>query len=350
VDKAAFPREKVCGCCLNAAATSRLAALGLGACIERLHSNHLAALRLVCGRAAADIPLRGSFALSRAALDAELVAAAIRAGAAFLDSTYAALDRHDADGVSLRLTRLGTSTAVTCRALVAADGLGGRLLSPRHGFTATIAPRSRIGAGVVLDEAPAEYRSGVVSMACGRGGYVGLVRLEDGRLDVAAAFWPAYLREHSDPGEAGNTILRSCRLPTLPTAVRWRGTPALTRRHRPLQRHRIFAVGDAAAYVEPFTGEGIAWALTSGSAVVRHVARVIEGGVSAGSGGWTPEYNRLLAHRQRACRAIAWGLRRPTLLKASVRALSLAPVLARPFLNAMNRDRRADRHAGGVHA
>ncbi len=350
VDKSAFPREKVCGCCLNAAAIRRLAELGLGACIERLHSNRLTTLRLVCGRNAANVPLPDSVALSRAALDAELVAAAIRASAAFLDRTHAALDQHDAGEVRLRLTWEGTEAGVACGAVVAADGLGGRLLSPQHGFTTTIALASRIGAGMVLDEAPAEYRSGVVYMACGRGGYVGLVRLEDGRLDVAAAFRPEYLREHADPGGAANTMLRSCELPALSAEVRWRGTPTLTRRHSPLQRGRVFAVGDAAGYVEPFTGEGIAWALASGSAVVSHVARVIQGGAGADSDEWTPEYSRLLAHRQRTCRAIAWGLRRPTLLKASIRALSLAPVLARPFLNAMNRDRRADRCSGGVPA
>ena len=44
--------------------------------------------------------------------------------------------------------------------------------------------------------------------------------------------------------------------------VQWHGTPGLTRRTRPLARDRLFYLGDAAGYVEPFTGEGIAWALS----------------------------------------------------------------------------------------
>ena len=71
--------------------------------------------------------------------------------------------------------------------VLAADGLGGALLA-RAGLTeAPAEPGSRMGAGVVLTWDGPFYEPGTVYMACGRAGYVGLVRLEDGRLDVAAA-------------------------------------------------------------------------------------------------------------------------------------------------------------------
>ena len=46
-----------------------------------------------------------------------------------------------------------------------------------------------------------------------------------------------------------------------------KGTAPLTRRTTPIAEERLFLLGDAAGYVEPFTGEGIAWALVAGLAV-----------------------------------------------------------------------------------
>ncbi len=43
--------------------------------------------------------------------------------------------------------------------------------------------------------------------------------------------------------------------------AQWTGTPALTRESQQWSAHRLFLVGDAAGYVEPFTGEGMSWAL-----------------------------------------------------------------------------------------
>jgi flavin-dependent dehydrogenase len=46
----------------------------------------------------------------------------------------------------------------------------------------------------------------------------------------------------------------------------WLGTLPLTRRTPRPAGHRVLVVGDAAGYVEPFTGEGMAWALATASA------------------------------------------------------------------------------------
>jgi 2-polyprenyl-6-methoxyphenol hydroxylase-like FAD-dependent oxidoreductase len=106
-------------------------------------------------------------------------------------------------------------------------------------------------------------------MATGRGGYVGLVRVEDGRLDMAAAFDPVFVKSVGGLGAAAETILREVGWPAPPALAEepWKGTPALTRRARRLAGHRCFVVGDAAGYVEPFTGEGMAWAVMSAAAV-----------------------------------------------------------------------------------
>ena len=55
-----------------------------------------------------------------------------------------------------------------------------------------------------------------------------------------------------------------------------RARPDSRRRTAPARRDRLFLLGDAAGYVEPFTGEGIAWALASGRAIAPLALRAIE--------------------------------------------------------------------------
>src|SRR5207237_9932770 len=108
--------------------------------------------------------------------------------------------------------------------VLAADGLGGKLLA-RAGLTAAPPePAARLGAGVVLADGPAFYGAGTVYMACGGGGYVGLVRLEDGRLDVAAALDTGFVRSNGGPGAAAASILGAVGWPADVADADWRGT------------------------------------------------------------------------------------------------------------------------------
>src|SRR5262249_59165822 len=93
---------------------------------------------------------------------------------------------------------------------------------------------SRIGGGFVLsaDSAPAFYERGTIYMATGQDGYVGLVRVEDDRVDVAAALDPAFVKSEGGLGPAAEAIIRSLDWPVPVGLVEapWKGTPALTRR------------------------------------------------------------------------------------------------------------------------
>jgi flavin-dependent dehydrogenase len=117
----------------------------------------------------------------------------------------------------------------------------------------------------------------------------------------------------------------------------WRGVPALTRRATEISGERWFAVGDAAGYVEPFTGEGMAWALMSSSALAPIAARAIQNWEPGLSRDWAHTYRRVLGTRQRMCRVVSRVLRSPVLMKIAVRATSMFPVLARPIVSALNR-------------
>jgi flavin-dependent dehydrogenase len=329
VDRASLPRSKVCGCCLNTAALGVLGALGLGGMPARVGAVPLQAVRVASGGVCARIPLPPAAALSRESLDTELVREAVRSGACFVPGVVARVMPPTAEAC---LVMLGSAGAAQARVVVVADGLGGRSADGFPGLEVRVWKRSRIGAGVVLDSGPDWVKPGVVYMACGKGGYVGLVRLEDGRVDVAAALDPLFVRSRHGPGAAASEVLAGAGWtpPEVLAASRWRGTPALSRR-RCVQSGRVFVVGDACGYVEPFTGEGIAWSLTTGVAVVPHVLAVLAG-ADAGRSTWVGCYRRLLGGRHRACRSTAWVLRRPMLVRAALRVFSVAPWASRPVV------------------
>lgn len=335
LDKATFPRAKVCGCCLNGRAIGTLAAAGLGGLAGRLDAVPLTRLVLgVSGRRAL-LRLESRAAVSRERLDEALVEAAIAAGADFLPRARARLATWDEPCCSLAVSGAAATDCIRAKIVLAADGLaGGFLPASWPGAGGPVRRRSRIGAGIVLSSAPGWCQAGSVWMACGRAGYVGLVRLEDGRLDVAAALDPAAVGRAGDIGSLAARLVADAGFgPVTGVAeARWHGTPALTRRRTKVAAGRVLLLGDAAGYVEPFTGEGIAWALASGRAAAALVAEHGENAVRL----WAGRYGRELRAHQRLCTLMAWALRRPRLVGLSVRLLSAAPWLAGPLVRHLN--------------
>jgi flavin-dependent dehydrogenase len=112
----------------------------------------------------------------------------------------------------------------------------------------------------------------------------------------------------------------------------WRGTPGLTRQAPRLAADRLFGIGDAAGYIEPFTGEGIAWALEGAVALAPLAALGVRHWEPALAQRWKARYRQLIGRRQLLCRATARVLRRPALTAAVITLLAHAPWLAAPFL------------------
>lgn len=315
VDKAYFPRPKVCGCCLNGAAVRTLQRLGLGSVLAG--GVPLTDARIAAGRRCARVKLPGGVALSREAFDVALVREAITAGVEFCE------------GVTVKLEE----ARAEARLAIVASGLVGN--------DATLDPGSRIGAGITVPASavPAFFSPGTIFMATARGGYVGCVRVEDGRLDVAAAFDVAFLKGQGGPGPAAEAVLGEVGWPRIPglAELPWKGTPALTRRAKQLGGERWFAVGDAAGYVEPFTGEGMAWAVMSAAALAPIAARATRRWDESFVSEWERTHRRTVGTRQRVCRVVSRVLRSPTLTTCAVRALSVLPVLSRPVVASLNR-------------
>ncbi len=333
VDKAQFPRRKVCGCTLNSAALTALDRVGLGRVVAENHGVTLSAVRLASAGTIATIALPGGVALSRERFDLALLREAVASGVAFLSGVSARLGASERDWREVRLGPIATRA----RLVVAADGLASTIAAS-DGVRAVTKPRSRLGIGTIVPDAPRFYSDGTVYMAVGRGGYVGLVRLEDGQLDLAAAMDPAFLREHDGPGNAAIRILETSGFPAIPglSNAPWRGTPPLTRRLARIGGNRWLAIGDAAGYVEPFTGEGMAWAISSALAVTPIAIRAVRASTWQPRfvQEWTSAHARTVRQNQGICRVSAWVLRSQTLSRLCVTALSLAPRLASPVVAA----------------
>lgn len=364
VDKNAFPRPKVCGCCLNGQALAIFKARGIGVTIRDLAAVPLRNLLLAAGGRQANLKLPAGLALSREALDSALVNAAVQKGAIFLPNTQGTQDVNNSSARQMILRSNGYQVVAKGAVVLAADGLNGsfsssqvagaepreapafdgtpglRRFSPGHLKNDSMGVKSRIGGATIIEEGPAFYQPGTIYMACGTEGYVGLVRLEDGRLNVAAAFDSQALRAAGHAGRVADKILHEAGLPHVPDILQvpWKGTLRLTRHARRLAAERLFVLGDAASFVEPFTGEGIAWALRSAIAVTPLAARAVQNWKPGLEREWNDTFHREVERRQIVCRLTAALLRRPRLTTMLVRLLGLLPSLSNPVLRRLNRE------------
>ena len=153
----------------------------------------------------------------------------------------------------------------------------------------------------------------------------------------AAAFDLSFVQSFKSPGEAVSDLIKSTPMSELNVAaLNWHGTPPLTRRRVGVSASRLFVVGDAASYAEPFTGEGMLWALTSGLAVAPIIKRALELKCEEFRySDWDIMHNRLIATKQRMSMSLAQLVRQDKLIEAMIRVLNVAPFLAQPIVRAI---------------
>lgn len=335
VDKRTFPRWKVCGTCLNGVALGALAQAGLADLVDRLGGVPLARLHLGLQHHQTQLEVPLGRSLSRGRLDLALGEAAVAEGAVWRKGTEAKVAGPCPGGRQVRLCSGGATETTRARVVLVATGLGSPGLTPANPIQRQVAAHSRVGAGCRVDTGASGYGRGTIHMAIGRHGYVGLVRTEAGDLNLAAAFDRDHLIEAGGAALAAAGVLAEAGFEPVPeaSAAAWLATPALTGRQWPPAAERVLLLGDAAGYVEPFTGEGMGWALLGALAVVplavqgqRQWSRELERQ-------WVRRYGRLIESRQRLCRGLAFVLRRPGLSRCALAAVERWPVLAAPFLH-----------------
>jgi menaquinone-9 beta-reductase len=340
VERSSFPRAKVCGGCLNHTAVEALQRAGLGDRLARLGGPAITTLRLQQHRRHALIFMPPGVAVSRRTLDAMLVAAAIEAGAQFLPETTAVIARESAETAPAghRLVGLNSrgqpAVEVGASVVVVADGLAQTSLRACGEFESVLSADSRIGVGSVAPADALALPPGTITMAVGRAGYVGIVTVEDDQVHVAAALDPHFIRQCGSPGRSVASVLEDAGVPVGGAfdSLDWLGTLPLTRRTpRPIGR-RVMLVGDAAGYVEPFTGEGIAWALATAGAATPFIQRGLRAWDESLEREWIATCVALTGRQRRTCRMIARALRTPWAVRGAIGLLARWPSLAHPVV------------------
>ena len=317
VEKKRFPRWKICGACLNGQALAALRSAGLGSLVDTAGSDRTGRFHVGFRGRTARLGMPEGVALSRPRLDAALVEAATAAGVQFLEETHAALERNRGGVRRVRLMRHGRFIEVDGPRRARGHGPGESApRAARWQLKTNIRPGSRIGAGCVIADAPRFYRraddlhGGWPGRLCrrrpGRGRQ--LERRGGVRAGSRSSFGDAGTGRGGDPGR-GWVPARSL----ASTMLHWQGTAGLTRRTRPLAQERLFVLGDAAGYVEPFTGEGIAWALASGHAVAPLALEAMERwdprlarAWSKFTAGWSAAGKSSVARSRWACASPGW--------------------------------------------
>ncbi len=353
VDKAVFPRHKVCGGCVSPSGLRALDALGVGPAVrQRGVPIDRFALHARGWRCAVPLDGRG-IAIGREVLDEILLTRAQEVGAVQAQECSAGLMHSGPEGVEVMLSRKGERAVARAAIVVASDGLAGSFLPKGQGWEPRIARRSRFGVGArIAPEDAGELDSllvaGQITMLCGNDGYLGLMKLADGSIDAAAALDPETTKRRGGPGPAlASIVAESGRLARAePLCAQWRGTPLLTRSRR-VEAPGVFVAGDAAGYVEPFTGEGISWALRAGDALGEHVEAAAAHRYRAGS--WSGALRGLTSGRRASCRLLTLAIRSPRLVSGAAALMEIAPQFAalarRSFAGPWNSGKGLARHA-----
>ncbi len=209
-------------------------------------------------------------------------------GAARLQSAQW-FDRHGGIG-SLQVSAVGLSRWKLDMALAARfQECGGRLrtgsrcdgVSPAaEGMVSAAGRPRRPGGWVGLKAHYTDLELGAdLEMHLGSGGYVGLAKIEDGKVNVCGLFRQERVARRTMP--LGETLLR-CGLPAL--ARRLQGANVDTGSACSVAGFRLgwqptvgFALGDAAAIIPPFTGNGMSMAFESARAATEVLVPYCEG-------------------------------------------------------------------------
>jgi menaquinone-9 beta-reductase len=321
VDAKKFPREKVCGGCLNLRAQASLGRLNVLDWLHRAGAVPIDQLNLRILSTAVRWSIPTLLSIRRSTLDSLLVDQAIAVGATFADRTTATvmLEADDADASPFRRVTLRSgnqSHVVEGKLVIAADGLTQSSTRTSLRTQSEIMTGSRIGAQLLIPCSQAQSRvaKNELVMCVGRSGYVGLSPTDGAHRDIAAALDASVLKGTMHADEYVQHLMQEMRFefPQLSKDLTWRFTPHLTRSSSLFGDTRLLLIGDALGYVEPFTGEGMSWALASAEAVAPIAERIVRHGWTRDSLATWSDWIRIHhVRRQSQCRWIAGKLRHP---------------------------------------
>ena len=338
IDAKQFPREKVCGGYLNSRALQALQQAGLAHVAGDGRESEVTQLELIRGRQRTRFRLPPGRVICRTTFDSALMDAAMVAGVKVLTGAQATVEPA-VQNAARRITvvRDGRQESLNARVVICADGLSRTSVRHLRECAATIAPNSRVGIGAVVTGDFDVCPIGQLTMVLSRHGYVGISRVREHQYNVAAAVdRKALLR--TTPAKIVADILTHAGIcfPSDLLSAHWRGTPALTSRPKHVAAERVLLIGDAGGYIEPFTGEGMAFALEAAAAITPLATEAVQSWRPAIAESWEMLQREMVRDRQRTCQQLAWILRRPWAAFLTVGICRVLPGIAERLIDRTN--------------
>ena len=339
IEKAAFPRGKVCGEYVSATNWRLLEELGVADRFERAAGPEVRELALIAGASSIRAPLPRPMdapwgrALSRAALDSMLLEEAARSGAKVYQPLAVRRIHEVEGGVSLLASPPGDPQSTI--------ELFGRVAVAAHGSwepgTLPTQPRRRPPHPADLLAFKARFTAatlpeGLMPLLTFPGGYGGLVRTDGDRVSLSACVRRDVLEGLSrGPDGAGAALLAHMRRATPAIGAfldgasleeRWLSAGPIRPGFRPLRTGGAYAVGNAAGEAHPVIAEGITMAMQSAALLSGILLRHGSARAREEPGSVLGEYRRgwreTFAPRIRVAAALARWSARPRAVRAAL--------------------------------
>jgi flavin-dependent dehydrogenase len=265
LEREKFPREKVCGDCLNPSCWPVLERLQLTERVRDLPHSKLSSVEFISinGRGVTvDLPsgADGEISVKRSLFDDLLLRRARELGANVHEkTTVTELSRNDHWNIE---TASGDS--FQARILIGADGRNSTVAHLRNLLPRPARERVALQAHIPL---PRDFGNRIVLQFLHEG-YSGQASVNETQLNLCLVGTPPTISTLRKWAE---------REFDLPANQPWRTITPLTRSPVPSAHENLFFIGDAARVVEPFTGEGIYYALQSGELAANAAAKILRG-------------------------------------------------------------------------
>lgn len=325
-------RDKTCGHCLSPRIAPLLERAGLLDRVRAIATGRTGRVRIhTPGRKAATFKLNGGgteagWLVDRRLFDQSLIDAAAERGVCVFQPAPARVVQRGADGAVVIAGRGDDERRLRTRLVIGADGLQS-MTARVFGLDVGAQRGRKYGFSFNLDCSASAPVSGVIDMFTGAGGYLGVVPGPGGALH-GAGLVGTRSRGARDP--IGFTREMAVANPTLARllgagAEMYEELNIIGSGPMPLRRRRIAGegvalVGDAAGYHEPFTGEGMAWAIESAFLLDQAFAETGGAWSTAAAARYEQLWRHSIGRRMLACRAVAFALERPALLRLGLRA------------------------------
>lgn len=267
LERETFPREKVCGDCLNPSCWPVLERLGVEQRVRALPHGKLQRVEFVAiggRRVSVDLPADAEIAVKRSLFDQLLMTRAAEAGAEVRQGTTVRQILSERD--TWQIT--ANDETLQARVIVAADGRNSTVAR----LVGALPPASKERVGLQTHIAlPADFGERVVLQFLPEG-YSGQAPVGGGELNVCLVATPPKLDALKSWAAERFGLGRD---------HSWKTITPLRRAPVTAAHRRLFFVGDAARVVEPFTGEGIYYALHSGELAAQAAIALIRRGDDA---------------------------------------------------------------------